>query len=367
MKMNFEEVAEGKTKLFVPKSKLRTKRDPIFYNPEMELARDISVGVCRILKPENYFDALSGSGARGLRIAGEVGVDVTLNDLNKKACELIEKNAKLNRLDVKISNDDSNHFLSNKKFEFIDIDPFGPPVRYLDTAIRAFGKRGFLGVAATDTSVLCGTYPTACQRKYDAISLRTDYYNELGLRIFIGFIARNAVRYDYGVNILFSHCTRHYFRIYAELDRGRKYVKKTQGDITFLQHCFSCLEKKYKRIDELEKNCECGCKLKTAGPLWNAEFADSDFSKKLSDEIGGLEFRKGDDEKKLVNLIAGEQKITKPYYDFHKLCRKVKKSVPRMDFVFERLKGGGFKVARTHFSGLGIRTDANSEDILGFV
>ena len=360
--MDFETVTEGESRLKVPKAKIRSKRDPVFYNPVMEQSRDLSVCVARILKPSIYCDALAGSGARGIRIAKEAGVDVCLNDLNPVAVSLCRENAKLNKVKVGVSNDDSNHFLSDKKFDFIDVDPFGPPVRYLDAAIKALPRKGFLGVAATDTSCLCGTYPRACRRKYDAVSLRTDYYDELGLRILLGFIARNAVRYDFGVKFLFSHSTRHYMRSYARLSRGGEGVRETQDGISFLQHCFSCLDKSYRRLDELEGTCSCGGALSTAGPLWTGKFADQEFCSKLEAELSKGVFNSQRDSIVLVRKVSGEQALNKPYFDLHKLCRKAGASAPPMD-AFGSLKVAGFTVIRTHFNDTGLKTDAPLEEL----
>ena len=78
---------------------------------------------------------------------------------------------------------------------------------------------GILGITATDTSALCGSSPKACQKKYDSLPLRTDYYNELGLRILIGHIARIAMKHEKGITPLFSHCTRHYLKTYVQVQR----------------------------------------------------------------------------------------------------------------------------------------------------
>ena len=53
-------------------------------------------------------------------------------------------------------------------------------------------------------------------RKYDSSSLRTEYYNEVGIRILLGYIIRNGLKYNFSFTPLFSHCTRHYFRIYLK-------------------------------------------------------------------------------------------------------------------------------------------------------
>jgi tRNA (guanine26-N2/guanine27-N2)-dimethyltransferase len=366
--MSYGTAVEGSTSLKVPVVEKLTSRNPVFYNPFMELSRDLSVAVCRLLKPGSYCDALAGSGARGIRIAKEAGVkDVHLNDLNALACGLMAENASINNVGVSITNDNCNHLLSDKKFDFVDIDPFGPPVRYLDAAVRAMPKRGILGVAATDTSVLCGTYPRACRRKYDAVSLRTDYYDELGLRILLGFIARTAVRYEYGIRVLFSHSTRHYFRAYVELARGRAHAVPTQDDLVFLQHCFKCLERSYVRLGELRERCACGGPLNSAGPLWGGLFADVDFCNSLALELEGGVFNKKREGVFLANTVREEQNVLKPYVNLHKVCELKCVPAPKMDAVFEGLSKAGFKAFRTHFEPLGLKTDAGLDVLAGLV
>lgn len=365
--MKLTEVVEGSTKLKIPQVERLLRKNPVFYNPVMELNRDISVASCRLLKPGDFCDALAGSGVRGLRVAKEAGVDVTLVDMNQVACDFMRKNARLNKLKVNVVNDDCNHFLSGAKFDYIDIDPFGPPVRYLDSAVRACKKKSWLGVAATDTSALCGTYPRACKRKYDAVSLRTDCYNELGLRILLGFVARNAVKYDYGITPVFSHSTRHYFRANVELNRGRTHVKKTLGEIGYLTHCFKCMHRQYIGFGDFRGECYCSGELSTAGPLWTGKFADEKFCSKLSKELESGEYGTKKEAVKLVETVSAEQEILTPYYNFHKICKREGKPVPSWDDFFEDITKAGHKITRTHFSGLGIRCDADVDKIAGYL
>jgi tRNA (guanine26-N2/guanine27-N2)-dimethyltransferase len=196
------------------------------------------------------------------------------------------------------------------------------------------------------------------------VPVRTDYYNELGLRILLGFVARGAVRYDRGVRVLFSHCTRHYFRAYVELYHGRGEVKRTQDSLGFVQHCFGCLRRAYRKLNELEKSCDCMAPLSTAGPLWGAEFADREFCGKLVGELNALAFANSAKEAKLVETVALEQDVLTPYYDFHKLCGVLSRDAPKREVFFERLKSAGFKVSQTHFSPLGVRTDAPYSEIV---
>ncbi|MCK4405733.1 MAG: tRNA (guanine-N1)-methyltransferase, partial [Hadesarchaea archaeon] len=82
--MTTQFITEGTTKLEVPELEhFRTRTGdyapslaPVFYNPHMELCRDISVSAVQVLAGElgsiRVCDSLAGVGARGLRYAKEV-------------------------------------------------------------------------------------------------------------------------------------------------------------------------------------------------------------------------------------------------------------------------------------------------------
>lgn len=357
------EILEGKTRILVPIEEKLSKKNPVFFNPEMELSRDISVAVARISKIKKFCDLLAGSGAKGVRISNEVNCDVILNDVNSRAYDLIKKNIEFNNLDAKPRNLEANFLLSNERFDFIDIDPFGSPVRFLDSAIRAINNGGILGITATDTAALCGTYPKACRRKYDAVSLRTDYYNELGLRILIGYAAKLAAKYDLGIMPLFSHCTRHYFRTYLRISVGGFKANSSVRNIKFIQHCYNCLNRRFASIDEILEECECGEKFRNAGQLWAGNFADQEFCRLLAGELGSGDFNKKNEAVKIAEIISKEQTINNPYYNIHKLFRKIKKPAISMEDITNMLNSAGFNAERTHFSGMGLRTDANASEI----
>ena len=59
-----------------------------------------------------------------------------------------------------------------KDIDYIDIDPFGSPNPFLDSAI-ANKKYVYLAITSTDTSGLAGSYKNACLRKYWALPLHT--------------------------------------------------------------------------------------------------------------------------------------------------------------------------------------------------
>jgi len=96
-------IKEGDTKIFVFKNKISekgpgSKHSLPFYNPSMELNRDLSVLLVQWLantygKKLEILDGLAASGIRGVRFAKEISGDffVTINDWNEEAYKLIKK------------------------------------------------------------------------------------------------------------------------------------------------------------------------------------------------------------------------------------------------------------------------------------
>jgi len=167
-----EIVQEGDVKVLVPKLKAFVKssseyapsKAPVFYNPTMEFNRDLSVLALqtyqKMLEKEAFIcEPLTGCGIRGIRYAKEVkGVKkVIINDINNRAFRLTQKNVELNNVSqlVKVKNEDVNRLLSHyaaphRRFNIIDVDPFGSPASFLDSAIRAIRNGGLLALTATD-------------------------------------------------------------------------------------------------------------------------------------------------------------------------------------------------------------------------
>ncbi|MGB9671737.1 MAG: tRNA (guanine(10)-N(2))-dimethyltransferase, partial [Candidatus Bathyarchaeales archaeon] len=327
-----EMVSEGEVTVLVPKLKAFVKssseyapsKAPVFYNPVMELNRDIAVlalqAYQRIVNREIVVcEPLGGCGVRGIRFAVEVEEvkEVLINDINAKAFELAKCNVKINKVGerVKLANEDANYLLSmygapRKRFDAIDIDPFGSPVSYLDSALRALRNGGFLALTATDMAPLCGVYPKACIRRYYGKPLRTEYCHELAVRLLAGCLALTAAKYDIGVKFLFSHSTDHYIRVYAEIAHGAKKADESIRNMGYVAHCFTCFHREARKglfADTLPLKCpECGSRLSFSGPLWLGKIADKEFCGLMEKEL--LQKRLGQKEKvkKILALVKGE-------------------------------------------------------------
>ena len=69
-----------------------------------------------------------------------------------------------------------------------------PPAAFFDCGIRATMHGGILSTAATDLQVLNGLFQNACKRKYGGVPVRTEYGNEIAIRLILGSLRTVAAR-----------------------------------------------------------------------------------------------------------------------------------------------------------------------------
>jgi len=378
-----ETVAEGKVKLLVPKLEAFVKESweyapskaPVFYNPKMELNRDLAVlalqAYQRMVKRELVVcEPLAGCGVRGVRLAAEVnGVrKVVMNDISSEAARLAEFNVGLNSLADKVTvvDDDANFLLSRfaaprRRFDYVDIDPFGSPAPYLDSAIRALRNGGLLALTATDMAPLCGVHPKACVRKYGGKPLRTEYCHELAVRLLVGCLAWQAAKHDVGVYPVFSYSTYNNVRAYATVGYGAKQADKSIQNMGYILHCFSCFHREQQKgnAQPLKRDCpECGSKLQIAGPLWLGPLWNNKFCERIKDEAKGRNLRHKAKILQMISLIIGEAEASITYYVIDKMCDKFNLPIPSLSKIIAELSKSGFQAVATHFSSKAVRTDA---------
>jgi len=376
-------VEEGKVSVVVPKlsayakeaSEYAPSKAPVFYNPAMELNRDLAVLALqtyqKMLGREiSVCEPLTGCGIRGIRFAVEVnGVrKVFVNDINPEAAKLarfnVERNALAER--VLVANEDANLFLSRyaaprKRFDYIDVDPFGSSVPYLDASIRALRDGGLLALTATDMAPLCGVHPKACVRKYGGKPLRTEYCHELAVRLLVGCLAMMAAKHEIGIKVVFSHSTDHYIRVYAVARYGAKQADNSLRMMGYVLHCFSCFHRETsgEMVSPLKTRCaECGSKLNVAGPLWLGKISDKDFCSSMKREADVRRLRQRKRILMLLSLVQEEAEASVTYYVIDKICDKLNLSVPPLVKVVNSIKRAGFQATQTHFNSRGIRTEA---------
>ena len=353
-------ITEGETGVLVFKKKVSKKgpglKDKVpFYNPAMELNRDLSILVNQWFinnskKHVHILDGLAASGIRGIRLANEIqgDFDVTINDWDEDAYALIKKNLEHCKLENTVaSNRNLNALLSENKFHYIDIDPFGSPIYFIDSAMRSVYNDGIIACTATDTATLCGVYPKVCLRRYGAQSFHCPVMHEIGLRILLGFICREAGKYDKGIEPIISYSTDHYFRVYVRLKNGITYANESAKNISFI---------KSNELVFSSKNCET-----EIGPLWLGRIQNKNVIK----ELRTLLFEKKLNTKnvlwKLLDLLEDEADAPPLFYTTDSVASSLKLSPPKMEKIFEKLQSEGYTVTRTHFSPTGFKTNASKK------
>jgi tRNA (guanine26-N2/guanine27-N2)-dimethyltransferase len=378
-----EIVKEGKVAVLVPKlaafvkqpSDYAPSKAPVFYNPVMELNRDVAVLALqayqrRLNKEISMCEPLTSSGIRGVRFATEIhgAKNVLISDINERAFKLAKHNVHLNGLTerVTVQHKDANCLLSchgapHKRFDVVDVDPFGSPVPYLDSAIRALRNNGLLAVTATDLAPLCGVHSKACIRKYGGKPLRTEYCHELAVRILAGCVATLAAKHDIAIRVVFSHCSDHYVRVYAEIGYGAKKADASIKSLGYVLHCFSCLHRETAKdpfTKRIQQCPECGSRMDYAGPLWLEKIFDKQFCEAIAKENTRTALRNSGKIAKLLSVAIAEADAPLTYYVLDKISNNLSLPVPSVDALLRILRENGFQAFPTHFNSRGIRTDA---------
>jgi len=321
------------------------KRKAGFYNPTWKFDRDLQILFSKYAYERGarkFLDGMAATGIRGIRIKKEIeDIEVDINDFNKSSYKIILENVKKNEIEASVLNEEFCSLLSRKKYDYVDLDPYGSPAPYIPCIFRGINRRAFISVSATDTATLNGIFKKACIRRYGAIPLRMQGKKEIGLRILIGFISRIAAIYEYEFIPKISYSHSHYFRIYGCAEKG---AKKSDESMKKIGWVYWENGWKIKRFEGIPSK-------KFAGPLW---------IDKLHDTSLLLTFPK----MKMLNLFIEENSINLPYYESNVVAREIKARQPPIKKLIEKLKSMGYNATRTHFGGGAFKTDAPYDVIL---
>lgn len=359
--MDIVEVTEGRTRFFVPRQDPHLQfppgGGPVFYNPRMELNRDVTILLLSVLRPEDYLDAMGASGARGLRVAHEIGIPVTINDWSQRAVDLARQNVERLGLSAEVTHSDANALMSVRKFDAVDLDPFGTPAPFVDAAARSAGR--YLFVTATDTAPLCGAHLKAGMRRYFSRPRNTEYHAEVGLRTLLGFVVREVIKDDCGVEPLFCYAHEHFHRLHLRLRDGAAAADRTLARIGYIMQCRDCLYRTEQTglLPEPEECPLCGADLVPVGPLWTGRIND-DPTLAAMEEL--LPLVNVGNRARIARLLSTcrQELETSSHYDYHVIAKSLRVSPGSIETVIERLVGLGYRASRAHYSGTAIKTDA---------
>ncbi|MAG08749.1 tRNA (guanine(10)-N(2))-dimethyltransferase [Candidatus Woesearchaeota archaeon] len=365
-------IQEGKASIKIPTGKV-SKKLPVFYNPMMKSNRDISVLLLNSINKKGMQIGLplSASGVRGIRFLLELRKNkiknIAFNDININAYKLIKQNFKLNKLindKIKVYNKDANEFLlSLKGFDYIDIDPFGPPSDFLDRSVKRLARDGILAVTATDTGCLAGSFPKPCLRKYWAKPLKNEFMHETGLRILIRKAQLIASPYDKALTPIFSYSKDHYLRTFLVCEKGKQKVDKLLKEHGYVIYCNNCLYRKAVKDIFNKKSCpECNKELDYTGPLWLGGLWDSKLVKNMQ------KLNKNKELEQFLDIISKESKISQvSFYNIHNICKHYKiDPIPKKEELIKNIRKSN-KCSETHFDALGIKSCINLKALINLI
>jgi len=344
-------IEEGKARVYISKERKISAKLTVFYNPVMKLNRDISVLLLNSLKRDKLRIALplAATGIRGIRFLKELDSGkikgISFNDNNKNFLRIIKKNFQLNKINnfeinknsrkkIKVYNEDANLFLLNSSgFDYIDLDPFGSPNKFLDNAVKRISRKGILAVTSTDTAALA-SYEKVCKRKYWATPLLSAERHEAGVRILIRKIQLIGAQYGKALTPVFSYYRDHYYRVFFECEKS-----KEKTDLILKNHGF----------------------YKEAGPMWLGKLWDSKLVSKMYESLSKESINK--ELLRFLGIIREESKINAVgFYDMHEICKKNKLIIPKKKDLLEKING-----SETHFTGLGLRSDIKEKELIKLI
>ena len=362
---------------------------PVFYNPRMRLNRDISVLFLSTYMKNHHVELmcepLTGSGVRTLRYLNECPGDffAKMCDANPQAVEIARRNVQslgfASRAEV--LHGDAKLLLMTesreKRFDFVDIDPFGTPAPYVFAAVQSLSpKGGLLAATATDMPVLCGVYPKVSLRRYGGFSARTPFTHELAVRLLNGFIYNVAGSNDCSIQPLAVLSTDHYVRSWIRIGANRKESNKQTNELGIIRYCIGCmhsdvlpLPSKVINTDFDHKIKGCTGHIRVAGPLWIGDLFKDTFlidAKEGLKDVGTSVFHRKAPE--MLEKMREESELTgTPFIDLHALFDLHNFEPVKNQTIIDELRLKGYEATRTHFKSTAIRTNASVDEVVSVI
>ncbi|KAK4409810.1 putative tRNA (guanine(26)-N(2))-dimethyltransferase 2 [Sesamum angolense] len=196
----------------------------------------------------NKSQALSASGLRSIRYAREVdGIgQVVALDNTKASVEACRRNIKFNgsmacsKVESQLADARVYMLTHPKEFDVVDLDPYGTPSTFLDSAVQSVVDGGILMCTATDMAVLCGANGEVCYSKYGAYPLRGKYCHEMALRIVLACIESHANRYRRYIVPVLSVQMDFYVRVFVRIYTSASAMKNTPLKLSYVYQCTGC-------------------------------------------------------------------------------------------------------------------------------
>ncbi|GAV83232.1 TRM domain-containing protein [Cephalotus follicularis] len=340
----------------------------------------------RELNQPRVLEALSASGLRALRYAHEVeGIgQVVALDNDKASVEACRRNIKFNG-SVACSKVESHladarvYMLTHpKEFDVVDLDPYGSPSVFLDSAVQSVVDGGLLMCTATDMAVLCGGNGEACYTKYGSYPLRGKYCHEMALRILLACIESHANRYKRYIVPVLSVQMDFYVRVFVRIYTSPSAIKNTPLKLSYVYQCTGCdsfhLQSLGRTISKnnnvrylpgfgpvVPQECtECGKKFNMGGPIWSATIHDQEWVTSILASVKSMKdcYPAYNRISAVLTTISEELPDVPLFLSLHNLCATLKCNSPSAVIFRSAVINAGYRISGTHVNPLGLKSDA---------
>ena len=115
--------------------------------------------------------------------------------------------------------------------QWIDLDPFGSPVQFLDSALQGLSRIGVLEITATDTAALTGSSSSSQARRYGAKGIVDVYAHDDAVRLLLATVATAAARLDKAITPLLALFDGHHVRISCLVKTSREQASEIGENI----------------------------------------------------------------------------------------------------------------------------------------
>ncbi len=316
-------ILEGRTLAHIPIPPV-THRGPAaregsgFLNPAMAGSRTRSVMLLADAlendwlvpadKPIRIIEALAATGIRSRRWLNEIPeqhlhrLHVLCNDIDPVSMQWAEANLKEYPagIDIQLNSGDARSLMLDSGWQWIDIDPFGSPTPFIDSAIQSCSRLAVLDVCATDTAALTGSSPSACRRRYDAMAVVDDLRHDTGMRILLGALARAAARHDRVISPKLVIFDDHHIRATVLVRRSKEAASELHSCLGWRVHSPNERELKTSMSAGLHPQDDSGLKQpscilpfnhppelkegRVSGPIWIGSLGDQQLLERMTEE-----------------------------------------------------------------------------------
>ncbi|XP_020597224.1 probable tRNA (guanine(26)-N(2))-dimethyltransferase 2 [Phalaenopsis equestris] len=357
-----------------------------------DVSKKISVkGCCGVPKAPKVLEALAASGLRALRYALEVdglGPVIALDndEASIKACmRNIKFNGSTACSKVEAYHADARVYMltNQKEFDVVDLDPYGSPSVFLDSAVQAITDGGILMCTATDMAVLCGGNGEVCYSKYGSYPLKGKYCHELALRILLASIESHANRYKRYIVPILSVQMDFYIRVFVRIFTSASAIKNTPLKLSYVYQCVGCDSFHLQCVGRtVFKNnsvrhapgfgpvvpqvcSDCGKKFNMGGPIWSAPMHDQEWVLSILENAKAMKERYPAYGKIFAVLTAISEELhdVPLFLSLHNLCGTLKCTSPSAEMFRSAVFNAGYRISGTHVNPLGLKTDAPMEVI----